>query len=632
MHVDSALGNAHSRAVLVRRVLIAALICVLALSALLWRVAHLQVTQHSHFVSLADQNRIRTVIVPPPRGRIMDRNGLLLADNQPSFQAEIVAEDVPEMSATLGLLQRLLSLEEGDLARIEKTLKRSRSFDPVTIKLNLSEDEIARLAAYRPWLPGVEVVPRLTRVYPYKSLVSHVVGYVGRISENDLKQVDETDYRGTTHFGKTGIERYYEARLHGRAGQQKVEVDAYGRVLRVLEETPPVPGEDLRLSLDIRLQAVAEAALGDYNGSIVALDVRNGEVLALVSKPGFDANLFVNGISQANYDALIKDPARPLFNRAITATYPPGSTIKPVMGLAGLEHGLITPDTRMFAGPYYQLPNQDHKYRDWKKSGHGWVDLNLALAQSCDVYFYDLAYKMGIDRMHAFLRDFGLGEPSGVDLPGESAGLVPSRDWKRATRNQAWFPGETLIAGIGQGYMLSTPMQLADMTATLMRGGQRLRPHLLPGAAQAPVEDVVLRNPRYWDAARQGMFDVVNGKTGTARRIAEGVPYQIAGKTGTAQVFTVRQNESYDAKKLKRELHDHALFVGYAPAAPAGSEPPPVPEASRSDARIAVAVIAENGGSGSGTAAPIARKVMDAWLLGRVVGSAAPVGVPSRGE
>ncbi|MDM7322842.1 MAG: penicillin-binding protein 2, partial [Gammaproteobacteria bacterium] len=587
------------RRLVLQRAVIAGLICVLLLGAVIARVVWLQVTAHERFASLAEQNRTRIEPIPPARGLIYDRNGVVLADNAPAFQVELIPEQVPDMETTLQRLATLLALDESELGRFRKTLKASRSFDSIPLKLNLTEEEVARLAVERPRLPGVEVQARLTRVYPQREKVAHVVGYVGRINERDLASIDREAYRGTSHIGKTGLERFYEDRLHGEVGYRKLEVDAHGRTLRVLEEVPATPGEDIHLTLDLRLQEVAEAALGDYLGAVVALDPRNGEVLAFVSKPGFDPNLFVNGIRSGDYKALLENPDRPLFNRALAAAYPPGSTVKPLMGLAGLEYGLITPEFRMFAGPYYQLPNDSHRYRDWKKTGHGWVDLDRAIAQSCDVYFYDLAHRMGIDRMHEFFTRFGLGRPTGIDLPGEASGLVPSRAWKRMARGQSWYPGETLIAGIGQGYMLATPLQLAQMVATLAQRGQPVRPHLAKDAVVEPLEPIVLRKAAYWDAVLAGMEHVINSDYGTAKAIRGG-PYRMAGKSGTAQVFTVKQSETYDEKKISRKLHDHAVFIGYAPVEA------PV---------IAVAAFVENGRHGSSTAGPIVRRVIDAWLL-----------------
>ncbi len=594
--------DARVRGILLRRAVFAGVVCFFVLAGVVARVVWLQVTAHEHFTALAEKNRTRSEPIPPSRGLIYDRNGILLADNTPSFQVELVPEQVKDMEATLALLSEILALDEDDLERFRKALKNGRPFDGIPLKFNLSEEDIARLAVERPRLPGVEVQARLTRIYPQAALTAHAVGYVGRINEREMENIDREAYAGTSHMGKTGLERFYEDRLHGKVGSRKLEVDAHGRSLRVLEERPATPGEDLHLSLDVRLQQAAEAALGDFLGAIVAIDPRNGEVLAFVSKPSFDPNLFVNGIRSKDYRALMDNPDRPLFNRALTAAYPPGSTVKPMMGLAGMEYGLITPEYRMFAGPYYQLPNDDHRYRDWRKGGHGWVDLDHAIAQSCDVYFYDLAYRMGIDRLHDFALNFGLGRVTGVDMPGEAAGLVPSKEWKRKTKKQVWYPGETLIAGIGQGYMLSTPLQLAQMTATLAQRGAAFRPRLWRDAPKEALPPIKLAREAYWNAALGGMLHVVHADYGTATKyIGKNAPYLMAGKSGTAQVFTVKQNETYNAKNLSKKLHDHAVFVAFAPF---------------DTPRIAVAAFVEHGSSGSGIAAPMVRKVMDAWLLG----------------
>ncbi len=585
----------------VRRVLVAVLAVFLLTGLVAARAWFLQVEDHRHFSTLSEQNRIRLMPVAPTRGLIFDRNGEVLAENRPSYQLVVTPEEVEDMASTLARLRELITISETDLKRFEKTLRHKKPFDAVPLKFNLTDAEVARFAANRPRFTGVEVSARLLRHYPHGGHGVHALGYVGRINERELARVDAVNYRATTHIGKVGIERYYEKRLHGQVGYRKVEVDAQGRVLRELDRKPAVPGEDIQLTLDLGLQRLAEQALGDYDGSVVALDPRTGEVLAFVSMPTFDPNPFVSGISREDYLALVSARGRPMFNRALSGQYPPGSTIKPFMALAGLEYGLVDPDEEFFAGPYYQLPNNDHRYRDWKKYGHGWVDLDKAIAQSCDVYFYDLAHRMGIDRMHAFLGRFGLGRKTGIDLPGEVSGLLPSRDWKRRTRNLPWYPGETLIAGIGQGYMLATPLQMAAATAVLANRGEPVRPRLL--AEAVPAEEgtpaIELRRESLWGEAVEAMENVVHASYGTARRIAEGMDYHMAGKTGTAQVFGLGQDEEYDEEAIAERLRDHALFVGFAPV---------------DDPRIAVAVVVENGGSGSSVAAPIAREVIDYWM------------------
>lgn len=469
---------------------------------------------------------------------------------------------------------------------------------------------MARIAVVQHQFPGVDISAHLSRYYPQGAVASHAIGYVGRIGERELKVVDRTNYAATNHIGKTGIEKYYESRLHGRVGYQRVEVNVAGRVLRVLEEQAPVAGQNLYLTLDIALQKVAKQAMGEHSGSLVVLDPYSGDILAIVSQPGFDPNLFVNGISHEDYALLRANPERPLFNRALTGQYPPGSTIKPIIGLAGLNTHVQSPGQRIFCPGHYSLPNDDKLYRGWKKTGHGSVRLAEAIVQSCDVLFYDMALRMGIDRISPILAVFGLGLATGVDTTGEAEGILPSRQWKNANKGQPWFPGETLITGIGQGYMLVTPLQLASATAMLATRGTRMKPRLLhrvQAATDTEAKIQVLSAPvnvsvfdkRHWDYIHQAMVAVAHKPNGTAYKANLGVSYRIAAKTGTAQVFSIAQDGKYEVEKLRKKLHDHALYIAYAPA-----EAP----------RIAIAVIAEHGGSGGSVAGPIARKVMDAYF------------------
>ncbi|HHN73017.1 MAG TPA: penicillin-binding protein 2, partial [Thermopetrobacter sp.] len=551
-------------------------------------------------------NRVRLSPIPPTRGLIYDRRGVLLADNLPAFNLEIVPEQVKDLPNLLGRLGEVIELSEDDIQRFERLRRRSPAYRSLPIKTNLSEAEVARFMVARHRFDGVSVQARLQRHYPFGARFAHLLGYVGRINERELRRVDARNYRATTHIGKTGIEKYYESLLHGTVGVREDEVNSHGRRIRVIRETPPRPGESLVLSVDARLQAVATAALAGRSGAVVALDPRNGEVLALVSEPDFDPNLFVNGISRRDYARLRDDRERPLFNRALRGQYPPGSTVKPIVALAGLEAGLITPERRMFAGPYYELPGGGRRFRDWLKGGHGWVDLDRAIVRSCDVYFYDLSYKLGIDRLHDIYGRFGLGRPTGVDLPGELGGLLPSREWKRRRHKQAWYPGETVILGIGQGYLLATPLQLATMTACIAMRGDCPQPHLLkariPGSAATERlggNRIELKDPTHWDVIIDAMKKVITDPKGTGRRIAEGLKWPVAAKTGTSQVFGLKEGQQYDAETLERHLRDHALFVAFAPAdAP----------------RIAIAVVVEHGGHGGVTAAPIGRKIIDAWL------------------
>jgi penicillin-binding protein 2 len=580
------------------------------MAILLGRLIYLQVLAHEHYSTLSDDNRIKILPLPPNRGLIFDRNGIILADNLPSYRLEITPEQIHDMQKTLDGLATLVNIRDVDRERFDKLRARTPSFKPVPLRFHLSDEEVARFAIDRHRYPGVDIVAGLSRHYPHGPLVSHALGYVGRIDERDLQRIDASNYSGTTHIGKVGIEKTYEQTLHGTVGYRQVETNAEGRVLRTLVRTPPVPGENLYLTLDAELQNMTEQVFGDRTGAAIAIEPDSGDILAFVSKPTYDPNLFVNGIDSETYQALRDDDNQPLFNRALRGQYPPGSTLKPFVGLGGLEQGITSEHAHTFCPGYYQLPGKDRKYRDWKRSGHGSVDLTNAIAQSCDVYFYDLALSMGIDRLHDFLAQFGFGERTGIDISGELPGLLPSREWKRGARNQPWFPGETLISGIGQGFVLTTPVQLASATATLSKYGLRMKPHIvastqkyddseLSPVASEPVLDITIEDRHHWDVVIDAMREVVHGKRGTARKVGEDSGYEFAGKTGTAQVFGLKEEEKYDAEKLAEKLRDHSLFIAFAPVtAP----------------KIAVAVIVEHGGSGSAVAAPIARTILDAYL------------------
>lgn len=604
-----------------RRIIAATVVILLLVGVLFARLFYLQVVRHEYFSDLSQGNRIRIEPLPPSRGLILDRNGEPLALNRPSYQLELVREQTPDVEGTLARLVQLRLLAADDLDRVRRLIKARRSFDSVPIRLQLSEEELARFAVNRPDFPGVEVRPRLTRHYPRIGTGVHAIGYVGSISEADQERIDVANYAGTTLIGKLGVERAYEDELHGETGYQQLLVNAQGRrVERVGVSTPeltrrePVAGNDLYLSVDARLQQVAEAALEGRRAAAVAIDPRNGEILAFVSTPTFDPNGFARGLTYAEYAALSTDIDVPLFDRALRGVYPPGSTIKPLVALAALQQG-VAPQARRLCTGAFQLPGSSHRYRDWKKTGHGSVDMHTAIAVSCDVYFYGVSAEMGIDRMHDFLARFGLGEKTGIDIEGERKGILPSTTWKRGAFKQksaqVWFPGETVIAGIGQGYMLATPLQLAHATAAVAMRGQRFRPRLVKAIRDVrtgelrelppePLPAVQVNDPKYWDVVIGGMVGVTNDPWGTARRAQVGAPYKIAGKTGTAQVFTVGQNEKYNEAAIAERLRDHALFVAFAPA---------------DDPKLALAVVVENGKSGSGTAAPIAREIFDAYLL-----------------
>jgi penicillin-binding protein 2 len=582
----------------------------LLLSILLVRLLYLQVVSHEHYTTLSEDNRVNLQPLPPNRGLIFDRNGILLAENMPSYRLEITPEQVDDMGATLGALEDIIEIRDNDRSRFEKLLARKPRFEAVPLRFHLNDEEVARFSVNRHRFPGVDITAGLARHYPQGPLAVHALGYVGRIDEKALKILDSSNYRGTSHVGKNGIEKTYEELLHGKVGLQQVETTAQGRIIRVLNRTPPVSGSNLYLTIDSHLQKVAEAAFADYSGSAIAIDPNNGDILAFVSLPTYDPNPFVNGIDYDAYAALRNNDKEPLFNRALRGQYPPGSTVKPFMGLAGLETGITSEHSKTYCPGFYMLPGKDRKYRDWKRTGHGTVDLNTAITQSCDVYFYDLAQSMGIDRIHDYLQHFGFGKAAGIDIQGELSGLLPSKEWKRSRRNQPWFPGETIITGIGQGFFLVTPIQLAVATAALANGGRMLKPQIVHAEQKAEsdelqphqpqvVETLTIGEQQHWDMVIKSMTDVVHSARGTARRIGKDSPYMIAGKTGTAQVFGLKQEEKYDAEAIAEKLRDHALFIAFAPI---------------DDPKIAVAVIVENGGGGGSVAAPIARTILDAYL------------------
>lgn len=592
------------------RTVTAILLVLAALGIILARYHTLQITEYETYRVQSDRNRVQLQPLPPKRGLIYDRNGVLLADNRPSFILSIVKERVPELDATLAELQTLLPISDRDLKRFQDRLKRRRPYEAVPLRFRLTEEERARLAVNRNSMPGVEVDAQLLRHYPHGELFSHALGYVGRINEREMFELDETDYRGTFHVGKVGVEKYYEEVLHGDVGYQNVESNAHGRVLRVLERYAPKPGVDLTLHLDIRVQQAAFDALDGRRGAVVAIDPLTGGILAMVSTPGFDTNLFVNGISTVDYSALRDSPDVPLFNRAVQGQYPPGSTIKPLMAMAGLESGLVTPETTVADPGWYRLPGDTHRYRDWilriRGTGHApQVDMNMAIAESCDTYFYDLGRRLTIERMHDYLAPYGLGERTGVDTTNERPGVLPSAQWKRDALGQVWYPGETISASIGQGYMLATPLQLAMATSVLASKGQRLTPRFVRSIdgemIVAPELEPLVAKAKNWEAVYAGMLEVVHGKRGTAKALSRDIAYQMAGKTGTAQVIGIAQNTVYEEDDVDERHRHHGLFIAFAPV-----EAP----------TIAVAIIVENGG-GSSAASPIARHVIDTWLLGK---------------
>lgn len=594
------------RQVFQHRIVLAILGMLVLCGILVVRYAQLQIADYEVYKTQSDRNRIQLLPIAPKRGLIFDRNGVLLAENIPSYNLAIVKERLQGLDDTLAVVRELVEISDDDVTRFRKRLRRRRPYQAVPLKFRLNEEEIARIAVNKHRIPGVEVNAQLVRHYPQGEIFSHVLGYVGRIGEKEQESLDPINYSATHHVGKIGLEKYYEDLLHGTVGYQNVETNAHGRILRVLEHHDPLPGADIRLHIDAGVQRAAHDALAGLRGAVVAIDPRNGGVLAMVSVPGYDTNLFANGISNKNYKMLRSNPDLPLYNRALQGQYPPASIVKPIWGLAGLHYGVITPTTRYADPGWFTLPNDTRRYRDWKRGGHGvTINLQQAVAQSCDVYFYELSYRLGIDRMHAFGDRFGLGRVTGIDNTNERPGLLPSRAWKKAKRGGHWYPGETINAGIGQGLVLATPLQLAVATSVLASRGVLHAPRILASAGgeemSAPVlgkiEDV---SDSAWKHVSRAMEMVVTGKHGTARGLARGLDYRMAAKTGTAQVVGIAAGEKYDSEALHEKNRDHALFIAFAPVE--------APE-------LAIAVVIENGEHGGSAAGPVAKKVMDAYFL-----------------
>ena len=580
------------------------------------RFYFLQVMQHDHFQTLAENNRMSIVPVVPNRGLILDRAGLVLANNFSAYTLEINPSKVENLQETIDQLSKFVDITPRDQKRFRKLREDSHRFESLPIKTRLSEPEVARFAANRFRFPGVEINARLFRNYPQGISASHVVGYIGRINDKDLETLEADEklpnYRGSDHLGKIGLEESFEDELHGRTGFEQVEIDAGGRAIRSLSREEPVAGNNLILSLDLKLQQIAEKAFGKYRGALVAIDPKTGEVLASVSQPGFDPNYFVDGIDQVHWDEYNNSEEKPLNNRALRGVYPPGSTIKPFMALAGLYYGKRSPSTTIFDPGYFTLSGSSHQYRCWKSGGHGAVDLKKSVVISCDTYYYGLANELGIDRINEFLTRFGFGKKTGIDVKDEISGNLPSREWKQKRFKQVWYPGETVITGIGQGYTLVTPLQLAHATAIIAGNGISIRPHFVKAIQNSqtgetksidyPKEQPFPFKPEDLALVREAMVAVTQ-PGGTAARAAAGAPYSFGGKTGTAQVKSMKQGEKYNEKTVEERFRDHALFIAYAPAG---------------DPTIAIGMIVENGGHGGSTAAPIARQVLDYHLLGKV--------------
>ncbi len=592
------------------RATLAFILVFFAFLLLLYRAYNLQVTHYKDFATRSDRNRISLVPEAPVRGLIYDRNGIILADNRSVYSLELIPEKIRDMSKELTQLKQLLHIPDEKINDFKQRIKATRRFKKIILLSHITEKQRAIFEVNRHLFSGASVEARLVRYYPFGKELVHVLGYVGRINEKEMTRLDEKNYRATRNLGKIGLEKYYESTLHGQVGYREVETDVHGRVIRVLKRTPPIPGANLTLSIDSKLQLVATKALGDYRGSIVAVDPQNGEILTLVSNPGYDPNAFIGGISKKAYDQLLTSRDRPLFNRSLLGQYPPGSTIKPMLGLAGLEYGIINKNSKIYDPGWFMIKNEERKYRDWTLAkfgrGHGKVDLYKAIVQSCDTFFYDLAYRMGIDKIHEAMNRFGFGELTGIDMEEEKTALMPSRQWKREKLKERWFPGETVIVGIGQGFWTATPLQLANATAILANRGTRYNLHLVTaidhgkGNTSIPpqlAKKQVVASKQNMDLILKAMRAV--NKTGTAKKAFQTAKFSSAGKTGTAQLISIAQGEKYQKEKINYRDRDNAMYIAFAPF---------------EDPKIALSIVVENEGHGGSSAAPIARKIFESWL------------------
>jgi penicillin-binding protein 2 len=590
-----------------RRTFIGLLVVFVMIAMVLTNLFYLQVSRFEDYQTRADGNRIKVLPVAPNRGLIYDRNGILLAENRPVFSLQVIPEEIEELELTINELSTLLNIDQEDVNDFYRDLKGTRRFKPVNLINRLDPKEVALFSAQQHKYPGVSVEARLARYYPYGSALTHVIGYVAKINKKDLQKLSEAgfeaNYAATYDIGKRGIEKYHEEKLHGKVGFQEVEVNNQGRIIRILDFNPPAPGQDIVLNIDMNLQLEAEKAFAGKKGSVVAIDPRDGGVLALYSSPSYDPNMFVHGISSKNYKKLLTSE-RPLFNRATQGQYPPASTIKPFLALTGLEEKVITPESRIHDLGKYQLKNVEYVWRDHNPWGHGWVDVTKAIQVSCDIFFYDLAYKLGIDRISESMFEFGFGDYTGIDLHEEADGIMPSRGIVKALFNRPWYIGDTINVGIGQSYWTATPVQLTQAISNLVNKGKRIIPQIIRGNMQKNTvvlqgikerRPIAIKDEHNWDIVLDAMYGTVNRK-GSARTAFRGANYISAGKTGTAQLVSIAQDEKYDAEKLSKENRDNAMYVGYAPY----DKP-----------QITISVVLENAGHGGAVAAPIARKMMD---------------------
>ncbi|MGY4676873.1 penicillin-binding protein 2 [Pasteurella sp. P03HT] len=599
-----------------RRALVS-FIFVLILSAILaTNLYHLQIVNYESYQTRSNGNRIKLLPLPPTRGLIYDRHGKLLAENLTFFGLYIVPEKVENLDRTFDELRTLVGLTDEDIEAFKKERRRSSRYTPILLKSDLTEEQIARFSVNQYRFTSLEVKPYFKRHYLYGEPLTHILGYVAKINDKDVERLKQegkyANYAGTHDIGKLGIERYYESQLHGTTGFEEVEVNNRGKVIRKLREQPAIAGKSIHLTIDLELQRYITDLLGNQKGAVVVLDPKDNSILAMVSTPSYDNNLFVGGISSTDYKRLLNDPSRPLYSRVTQGAYPPASTVKPFISVAALEEDVITQNMTIFDPGYWVLPNTTKRFRDWKKTGHGQTDLNKAIVESSDTYFYQTAYNMGIDRLSDWMKRFGFGVPTGIDIQEETAGIMPSREWKQKRHKRPWVQGDTISVGIGQGYWIATPLQVAKATSVLVNNGKVHTPHLMKSIEGSAVElyqdpllydDITEPKQAYWDAAKRGMYNVINSANGTGRKAFVGTNYRVAGKSGTAQVFSLKENQTYDASGLKKELHDHAWFTAYAPY----DEP-----------QVVISIILENAGGGSSVAAPVVRQIMDYYLNQRL--------------
>ena len=607
-----------------RRALFAFIVIILLLLILLVNLADLQIANFSYYSTKSNNNRIEIIPIPPSRGMIYDRNGTPLAINNITYQLNIIPDKVKNLNQQFEQLKAIVDLTDEDIENFQKERRNYKAHRPVPLKDNLTQQQIAHFVVDQHRFPYVSIVGIQHRYYPYEASLTHIIGYISKINSQDKQRLEEenksSNYVATFNIGKMGIEKYYEDVLHGIPGYEKVEVNSRGRIVNQLNQHPPQAGEDIYLSINLKLQLYIEQLLAGRKAAVVAIDPNNGEILALVSSPTYDSNPFVGGISSDKYKALLNDPNKPLYNRALLGSYPPASTVKPYIAIAALSEGVVTPKSVVNDPGWWQLPGTERRYRDWLKWGHGKVDVLRAIEESVDTYFYQVAYDMGIDRLKAWMTKFGFGERTGIDISTneESRAVMPSREWKIQRHKKSWLQGDTIPVGIGQGYWTATPIQMAKALTILINNGKTYTPHfllykksdILNSNEQQPIvnpekylennslSDV---NPNYWALAKEGMYRVMFGSRGTARKIYADAKYQAAGKSGTAQVYGLKVDEVYNAHKIPEHLRDHALFVAYAPY----DKP-----------KIALAIVLENGGGGSSNGGAVARKILDFYLLG----------------